>query len=166
MDGSQQHHNSPQQDMLASQMPASEVNPTRASSSASAASVRLKKRADFKRLAPARRVHGRGFSIAMLPQPASHVLPVARIGFTVTKQCGNAVKRNRIKRRLKEAMRCATEKVTKSGHDYVLFGRVEALNEDFARLQQRLCAAITTLHTRPSSPLSSPSLPPPHVAKI
>lgn len=148
-------------------------NPTQRSQPHKAATdvicARLKKRADFKRLSSARRAHGRGFSVAMKAQIPS-ALPQAsldaRIGFTVTKQCGNAVARNRIRRRLKEAMRLDGQAMTQSGHDYVIFGRREALSEDFARLRSRLASAIASLHQSPSVLSSSNPTPKPAAASI
>ncbi len=58
----------------------------------------------------------------------------ARIGLTVTKTVGGAVERNRIRRRLKEALRAASPLEAESDHDYVLMARREALGRRFAAL--------------------------------
>ncbi len=50
-----------------------------------------------------------------------------RFGFTVTKKTGNAPERNRIRRRLREAVRRAGEGLEGIGGDFVLIGRREAL---------------------------------------
>lgn len=63
-----------------------------------------------------------------------------RVGFTVTKKVGNAVVRNRIRRRLKEAIRHLDEKLLETGYDYVLVGRNGALAIEFSAL----CADIET----------------------
>ena len=46
-----------------------------------------------------------------------------RVGYTVSKHCGNAVKRNKIKRRLRHMMRDLLSKYGVAGHDYVLIAR-------------------------------------------
>ena len=50
-----------------------------------------------------------------------------RVGFTVSRQVGNAVERNRVRRRLREMVRLATAGSLHAGHDYVLIGRRAAL---------------------------------------
>ncbi|MEO1067337.1 MAG: ribonuclease P protein component [Pseudomonadota bacterium] len=62
----------------------------------------------------------------------------ARVGFTVTRKIGNAVVRNRIRRRLKEAIRHTDDGLFDADHDYVLIGRQPALTIDF----NSLCADI------------------------
>ncbi len=63
---------------------------------------RLRKRFEFRRLRDeGRRVHTRSFVFCV----ASGAQPQARLGLTVSRQVGNAVRRNRIKRLLREAFR-------------------------------------------------------------
>src|ERR1700691_5608776 len=57
-----------------------------------------------------------------------------RVGLTVTKSVGGAVERNRVRRRLKEALRAAAPLEAESDHDYVLMARREALGRRFAVL--------------------------------
>jgi ribonuclease P protein component len=52
----------------------------------------------------------------------------------VTKSVGGAVERNRVRRRLKEALRAAAPLETEADHDYVLMARREALARRFAAL--------------------------------
>jgi ribonuclease P protein component len=56
------------------------------------------------------------------------------LGLTVTKGVGGAVERNRVRRRLKEALRTAQPLETEGDHDYVLMARREALGRRFAAL--------------------------------
>jgi ribonuclease P protein component len=69
----------------------------------------------------------------------------ARFGFTVTKKIGNAVVRNRIRRRLREAVRLGGAKEAVPGTDYVLIGRRAALTLPFARLVADLTSGISAL---------------------
>lgn len=56
----------------------------------------------------------------------------AQVGFTVTKKVGNAVVRNRIRRRLRAAAQELMPDNAQAGWDYVLIGRLKALEEDYA----------------------------------
>ncbi|MCG5474451.1 ribonuclease P protein component [Sinorhizobium fredii] len=62
----------------------------------------------------------------------------ARVGFTVTKKHGNAVERNRMRRRLKEAVRLSAGFAMKPGHDYVIVARRDLLNAPFDALTRGL----------------------------
>jgi ribonuclease P protein component len=62
----------------------------------------------------------------------------ARVGFTVTKKQGNAVERNRMRRRLKEAVRLNAGFEMRPGHDYVIVARRDVLRVPFERLGQAL----------------------------
>jgi ribonuclease P protein component len=57
-----------------------------------------------------------------------------RLGFTVSKKVGNAVERNRVRRRLKEIVRLTAASGLTAGHDYVLIGRRTALSLPFDRI--------------------------------
>jgi ribonuclease P protein component len=70
----------------------------------------------------------------------------ARIGFTCTRKLGNAVTRNRIKRRLREAARLTLPGLARAGHDYVLIGRMTSGQRPFSALQQDLVIALQRLH--------------------
>jgi ribonuclease P protein component len=108
---------------------------------------RLTKRSEFLRAARGKRTGRSGFSLQTVPSEGE--LP--GIGFTVTKAMGNSPERNRIKRRLREAVRACAPSFHPR-HDYVLVGRREALSEPFARLVGNLGAAIARLHTTPQRP--------------
>lgn len=93
----------------------------------------IKKRADFLSVTS----HGKrfitgSFILQMLARPQTHYAgELTRFGFTVTKKMGNAVVRNRIKRRLREAVKQAGLPRSLGGHDYVVIPRHKAKDCDF-----------------------------------
>lgn len=68
--------------------------------------------------------------------------PSLRLGFTVTKKIGNAVIRNRARRRLKEAVRLTLPGMGLSGWDLVLIGRDATAERPFPLLIEDLRAAL------------------------
>jgi ribonuclease P protein component len=77
-----------------------------------------------------------------------------RIGFTVTSKLGGAVRRNRIRRRLKEAVRLAAADHFRTGCDYVIVGRAATIDRPFAKLISDIISAVEYLH-RPESQKSN-----------
>jgi ribonuclease P protein component len=75
-----------------------------------------------------------------------------RFGFTVTKQSGGAVQRNRIRRRLKEALRLLNPLPARPGHDYVIVARPETLGMPFLALQGELIRALGKIDGRKNQP--------------
>jgi ribonuclease P protein component len=72
---------------------------------------------------------------------------LVRVGFTVSKQVGNAVQRNRVKRRLREMVRLKPETAFAPGHDYVLIGRRTALALPFGDMARELDGALARIAT-------------------
>jgi ribonuclease P protein component len=70
----------------------------------------------------------------------------ARVGFTVTKKVGVSVVRNRIRRRLREAVRLGKKLPLRPDHDYVLIARREALSMEFSALSLELERALQKLN--------------------
>ena len=79
------------------------------------------------------------------PIPADLGLPAIRVGFTVSRKVGNAVARNRVRRRLREVARLVMPGQARPDLDYVLVGRQAALARDFAALRQELFDALKRL---------------------
>lgn len=68
-----------------------------------------------------------------------------RVGYTVSKSVGNAVLRNRAKRRLREAFRKLSE-IAQNHHDYVLIARREIVAADFANILNDLKFCLKRIH--------------------
>jgi len=82
----------------------------------------LTKRADFVRASHARRQGTPGIHLQGRKRTEGEADGV-RVGFTCSKKVGNAVARNRAKRRLREAARIVLPELGRDGWDYVLVGR-------------------------------------------
>lgn len=142
---------------------------------------RLRRRADFLRAAKGKRFHARGLTLQAVLRAHSSMQtgngdPTAfgvaigtgqtggqgsirlpsqappRFGFTVTKQSGGAVQRNRIRRRLKEALRLLNPLPARPSHDYVILARPEALSMPFRTLQAEIVRALGKIDTSKSPP--------------
>ena len=86
-----------------------------------------------------------GFVLQVAPVPADSLRSVARVGFTVSRKVGNAVARNRVRRRLREIARQIIPEQARRDLDYVLVGRQAALERDFAVMRQELVEALKRL---------------------
>jgi ribonuclease P protein component len=96
---------------------------------------RLTKRADYQRVSRGRRISIETFTLQSGRREATHPEAAnARVGLTVTKRVGGAVERNRVRRRLKEALRAAAPLEAERDHDYVLVARRDTLGRRFAAL--------------------------------
>ena len=98
----------------------------------------LRVRADFVRLRRGRRVERPAF----LMQVGEGVPDAARFGVTVTKKIGNAVVRNRIKRRFRAAIREVAPGLATPGRDHVLIARAGAADRSYPALLDDLRSAL------------------------
>jgi ribonuclease P protein component len=71
--------------------------------------------------------------------------PVMRVGYTVTRKIGNAVIRNRMKRRFRELAREVITSHGAMGSDHILIGRAGGIDRDFATLRADLVKAVAKL---------------------
>jgi ribonuclease P protein component len=103
----------------------------------------LRQRADF--LAAASGVRLPSANFVLQTRDRSDRGP-ARIGFTVSRKVGNAVERNRVRRRLRELVRLNSGDALRVGHDYVLVGRRAALSAAFSDLAADYSRALARVH--------------------
>jgi ribonuclease P protein component len=105
---------------------------------------RLKRRADFRAAAAGgTRVSGSAFVLQARRRADQGAV---RVGFTVSRQVGKAVERNRVRRRLREIVRLADAGMLHAGHDYVLIGRRAALDARFDEMVRELDTALNRIH--------------------
>lgn len=114
---------------------------------------RLLRRADFLRVAAARRKFAApGLVLQTAPMPSEipglKFLPKFRVGFTTTRKLGGAVTRNRIRRRLRAAARDVMPSCAAAGYDYVLIGREATKERPFVALKADLELALQRLGVR------------------
>jgi ribonuclease P protein component len=108
---------------------------------------RLRKRVDFLAAAAGSKVTAAAF---VLQGRVRGDAGPPRVGFTVSKKVGNAVERNRVRRRLREVVRLSKTDCLRAGNDYVLIGRRGALAIPFARLIGDFDGALSRIHGRRS----------------
>ncbi|MBO9455545.1 ribonuclease P protein component [Paracoccus sp. R12_1] len=105
----------------------------------------LRKRAEFLAAAKARRQGTPGFLLQARRRADDGP---ARVGFTCSKKVGNAVLRNRAKRRLREIARLCLPDAGMRGWDYVLIGRPGVtVSRDFTAMRDDLSRALRKIHS-------------------
>ena len=98
----------------------------------------LTKRADFLAANSGLRNARTGFVLLTRPNDGQGI----RFGITVTKKIGNAVVRNRMKRRFRELLRAALPVQGLADHDHVLIGRAGGIERDFHLMAEELGRAL------------------------
>ncbi|MDJ0642495.1 MAG: ribonuclease P protein component [Erythrobacter sp.] len=98
----------------------------------------LTKRADFLAANKGLRNARPGFVLLTRPNDGEGI----RYGITVTKKIGNAVVRNRMKRRFRELLRAALPERGLVNHDHVLIGRAGGIERDFQTMAEELGKAL------------------------
>lgn len=105
----------------------------------------LKNRSEFLAAARARKQGTKSFLLQARRRGDDDAL---RVGFTCSKKVGNAIARNRAKRRLRETARLVLPQHGRVGWDYVLIGKAEVTaTRDFKALQDDLRYALKKVHS-------------------
>ena len=99
----------------------------------------LTRRADFLAANRGLRIARPGFVLLARPNDGQGL----RYGITVTKKIGNAVVRNRMKRRFRALLREMLPSFGLPDHDHVLIGREGGVERDFGLLREELTAALS-----------------------
>ncbi len=104
---------------------------------------RLTRRAEFLNVAAGRRKSvAPGLILQAYPQPAGDAV---RVGFTASRKVGNAVARNRARRRLRAAAATVLSAHGASGHDYVVIARAGTLTRPYEALLDDLAVGLKRL---------------------
>lgn len=107
----------------------------------------IRKRSDFLAANRGKRFVAPDFVLLCHPRPDSHPVPpdMKRFGITVTKKIGNAVARNRMKRRFRALIAETLPEHGLSGADHILIGRKQARERSFADMKTDLIKGLTHL---------------------
>jgi len=107
----------------------------------------LKKRAEFLRVKGGPRGATTTLVVETRPRPQGADNPEApRVGFAVSKKIGNAVVRNRVRRRLRAALSALDPSQLRSGYDYVVIARTGAADRTYKDLKAELEQALQRVH--------------------
>lgn len=107
----------------------------------------LKKRSDFLRLRTGKRVSTTSIVVEAKAIEGPNERHTPSVGYTVTKKVGNAIVRNRIKRRLRACVAQVFFDKSKPNYDYVIIGKKAALTRNFTSILKDLEQALDQLHS-------------------
>ena len=118
----------------------------------SAAYERLTERQQFLAVAKGTRLHEAAFTLQARLRGKDTDAQGRRFGLTVTKKTGNSVERNRIRRRLREALRASPALRATLPHspacDYVIVARRECLSIRFTDLTEKVASLVARMDRR------------------
>ena len=108
--------------------------------------LKLRERSDYLAAAKAKRVSTTGLVLQARKRVETGA-PQTRYGITCSKKVGNAVARNRARRRLRALANSVLPHLGRNGWDYVLIGRAQTtVNQPFDMLLENLRFALKKLH--------------------
>lgn len=116
----------------------------------------LTRRADFLAANRGLRVARPGFVLLVRPNEGADGGLGVRYGITITKKIGNAVVRNRMKRRFRALLREFLPSQGLADHDHVLIGREGGIERDFSKLRDELVAALARAASGKGDPPRKP----------
>lgn len=111
---------------------------------------RVTRRADYLAANQALRAPMPGFVLLVRPRGDGGSM---RIGITVSSKVGNAVTRNRMKRRFRELARLVLPEAGVPSADHILIGRVQGIERDYSLLEAELRKALAKLASKLASRL-------------
>jgi ribonuclease P protein component len=103
----------------------------------------ITKRSDFLAATRGKRYATPGFVLLVFDRRDDD--PAKRLGITITKKVGNAVVRNRMRRRFRELAMEMLGELGKAGADHILIGRDGGIERDFCTLRAEMSKALTKL---------------------
>ena len=112
--------------------------------------IKILRRKDFLAVGSGLRVQAKGLNLQAKKRPEKELAEISeliRVGFTCSKKVGNAVKRNKAKRRLRHLARECLPHSGKPGWDYILIGHHRSTEKmNFIDLKNSLIKAISQIH--------------------
>lgn len=112
--------------------------------------IMIKKRPDFLAANRGKRFASKGFVLLIYDRRDGD--DQKRLGITVTKKVGNAVVRNRMKRRFRELAREYLPENGQNGADHILIGRIGGIDHDYTKLKNDFAHALKKIVKNPTSP--------------
>ena len=107
---------------------------------------RLTRRAEFQRVTKARRSAAAPGLVLQIFRRNGDESAAARVGLTASRKVGNAVQRNRARRRLRAVAQVTIPRHAKPGHDYVMIARQGTAGRPYSALVEDLESALKRLN--------------------